>query len=137
LTIFDFFRPRSPPRFRSAERDFATDAARVDKIRAAVAEVIAAIDSEAAGVERRLHEARLQAAGLFGNEAYADGVREMHDERLLAEAERRLLGAVRRLDHLKDQRSRCEALLDHVTVAMGARPSVIAEAGAPRAERLA
>jgi hypothetical protein len=126
LTLFDFFRPRSPPRFRAATRDLATDAARFDRVRASIDEEIAGIDAEAAGVQRRLDEARFQAVGLFGNDSACEGGRDAQEEKLLAEAERQLLGASRRLDHLREQRRRFEALQQHVAATLGAQQPVIA-----------
>jgi hypothetical protein len=115
LAIFTLFRSRAPAQFRSSDRDLTTDATRVDEVRAAIAAAIASIDRETAGVERRLAEARLQAANLFGNDGMGDGERDPADERLLAEAERQLLGAARRLDQLAAQRRDFEALLDQVS----------------------
>ncbi len=116
MTIFTLFRSRSPARFRSSDRDNTTDAARIDEVRAAIAAAIASIDREAAGVERRLAEARLQAAGLCGNDGLGDGERDPADERLLAEAERQLLGAARRLEQLAAQRRGFAALLDQTSI---------------------
>jgi hypothetical protein len=130
LAIFTLFRSRAPARFRSSDRDLTTDATRIDEVRAAIAAALASIDREAAGVERRLSEARLQAAGLFGNDGMGDSQRDPADERLLAEAERQLLGAARRLDQLATQRRDFEALLDQVSVGAVGRPAPLAATGA-------
>jgi hypothetical protein len=129
LAIFSLFRSRAPARFRSSDRDIATDATRIDGVRTAITEAIASIDREAAGVERRLAEARLQAANLFGNDGMGLGERDPADEALLAEAERQLLGAALRLDQLAAQRRGFAALLDQTSIGPIGRPVMRPAAG--------
>ncbi|MFT3952979.1 MAG: hypothetical protein QM722_00615 [Piscinibacter sp.] len=112
MTLFARFRsPERHARFRSGDRDEATDRARLALVRAAIDEAIASIDLEAAGVRRRLEEATARAAHLSGNDDLAGDTREAADERLLSEAERQLMGAARRLHDLKIRRRRFEDLL--------------------------
>lgn len=112
MTFLARFRsPERHARFRSGDRDGATDSARLAAVRAAIAEAIASIDAEAAGVRRRLDEATTRAAHLSGNDDLAEGTREADDERLLSEAERQLMNAARRLTDLQVHRRRYEDLL--------------------------
>ncbi len=129
LAIFALFRSRAPARFRSSDRDLTTDTTRIDGVRTAITEAIASIDREAAGVERRLAEARLQAAGLFGNDGMGEFGRDPAEELLLAEAERQLLGAALRLDQLAAQRRGFAALLDQTSIGPIGRPSLRAATG--------
>jgi hypothetical protein len=92
-----------PARFRSTERDEATDQLRLDGIRAAIRHVIASVEREDEGLRRRIADAAGRASGLAGTEDGQGLAREAADEALLAEAERQLLAASARLADLREQ----------------------------------
>jgi len=95
-------------RFRSADRDTKSDAARIATIERALRSAIGEAETERSGLERRIADAKSQLAGLIGNEAFEYMDREDGDEDKLVAAERRLISAEKRiraltthLDHLK------------------------------------
>lgn len=99
-----FRRKDDIPRFRSAERMRAGDEARLESVRAAIRGVIDAIDHERDGLRRRLDDISARVAGLADTDGDAYHDRSGAEEAALAEAERQLVWAYRRLDDLKSQR---------------------------------
>lgn len=87
-------------RFRSDERMRATDLERYESIRVAIRLVIASIDAESQGLQRRLHEAETRATALSGTDSQEYPERSAEDDKLLAEAEREIVGAYKRLSDL-------------------------------------
>jgi len=57
-----------PLRFRSAQRDIATDTARFTKVQRVIHDAIGEADREFRGLSRRIDEAREGAGFLYGNE---------------------------------------------------------------------
>lgn len=97
----------STGRFRSADRDAKTDTARIRAIERVLRAAIADAETEKSGLEKRIAEAKEQAAHLVGNEAFEYQDREAGDEAKLAAAENRLIGG--------EQRARVLALhLEHL-----------------------
>ena len=114
MAIFTRFWPADrAARFRSGDRDSATDEQRLESVRAAILAVIASIDREEAGLKRRLDEATTKAASIAGNDDEGYLQRDAVDEGLLSEAERRMMGAYRRLGDLRTQRLFFDRALDH------------------------
>src|SRR5690349_18184667 len=87
-------------RFRSDERMRATDLERYESIRVAIRLVIASIDAESQGLQRRLHEAETRATALSGTDSQDYPERSAEDDKLLGEAEREIVGAYKRLSDL-------------------------------------
>ncbi|MFY0104137.1 hypothetical protein ABTP95_20060, partial [Acinetobacter baumannii] len=84
-------------RFRSGDRDSRADQARLDAIRAAIRLSITSLEQEEQGLKRRLDEAGCKAASIAGTEGTDYRERDPADEQLLAEAERQMMAAARRL----------------------------------------
>jgi hypothetical protein len=92
-------------RFRSAERMRVGDEERLEAVRAAIRSVIAAIEREHAGLSRRIDEISGGAAGLYGTGSESYETRSSAEEQALADLERQLVWAMRRLDELEAQRT--------------------------------
>lgn len=115
MAFFSRFRTTDPaPRFRSGDRDGHADQARLHGIRAAIRLSIASLDREQQGLKRRLDDAGATAASIAGTEGCDHRQRDPADEKLLAEAERQMMAAARRLGALRAQRAVFETMLDLV-----------------------
>lgn len=102
------------PRFRSADRDQQTDAARMAPVRGELRKALSSLDREETGLKLRLEEISTRTAVLMGNE---DGVyfeREPADEKRLVEAEAEMMNAYRRLKTLRSQHAIYTRLLELV-----------------------
>jgi hypothetical protein len=128
MTLFARFRPTDrAPRFRSGDRDHATDRQRLEGVRTAIHAAIASIDQEAAGLKRRLDEASDRAASIAGTDDDGYLQRDAAEEKLLSEAERQMMGASRRLDDLRMQRQ----FFDRALAQFGSFGEPAAAAAAP------
>lgn len=108
-----FYRKDGGPRFRSAERMRAGDDERLEMVRTAIRTVIDDIDREHAGLSSRIDAISSGAAGLSGTDGEAYDARSRAEEQALADLERQLVWAMRRLDDLKAQRLFFEKSLTH------------------------
>lgn len=98
-------------RFRSSKRDESVDASRLGSIEKSIRSALADIEAEKKGLQRRLKEARDQAAMLVGDEPFEYRDREKAKEEKLSEAEDNLMTAAGRLRELDTQTAHLQRVL--------------------------
>ncbi|MBN8943283.1 MAG: hypothetical protein J0H01_27510 [Rhizobiales bacterium] len=114
MALFQRFRTVARAlRFGGAgDREGHADQARLGGIRTAVRQALTSLAYEEQALRRQLTEASGTAAAIAGTDSVDHGERAPADERLLAEAERQMKAAARRLDALRAQRALFMAMLD-------------------------
>jgi hypothetical protein len=98
-------------RFRSSKRDGSVDASRLGSIEKSIWSALADIEAEKKGLQRRLKEARDQAAMLVGDDPFEYRDREKANEEQLSESEHNLITAAGRLRELDTQTAHLQRVL--------------------------
>ena len=98
-------------KFRSSKRDESADASRLGSIEKSIRSALSDIEAEKKGLQRRLKEARDQAAMLVGDEPFEYRDREKAKEEKLSEAEDNLMTAAARLRELDTQTAHLHRVL--------------------------
>jgi hypothetical protein len=111
-------RSRFVVRFRSADRDRNTDEGRIQTIRSAVSDALAAAERETRMLTERLEEVRIRATLLAGTDTYEHETRQPEDAAELGRSEVQMRRAEQRLkeldQHLAKLRQIERTLLDGI-----------------------
>lgn len=87
-------------KFRSAERDKLSDAARFASVSLAVSSALGSLQAEKDGLQERLNKLRARLGSMYGTQDGYYEPREAAQEKELAEAERLMMRAFERLKEL-------------------------------------
>ena len=91
--------------FRGQTRDAQADLQRSNMVWDAIAGALSSLDSEMAGLGRRVEELRGWIGGLVGTDGCEPSCRDIDAEADLTDAERQLLSGLTRLAHLREVRA--------------------------------